>query len=127
MPPEFGAMAVVHYGELRGITGIGGGRPLAAIPFVLARAGALPGDRAGGARKAGGDLKLRIGADAWAELTVFTDFAQVDLDDPVVNLDRFPLFLPEKRPFFLSGLEVFQFGSTGAAQLFFSRRIGLDA
>jgi len=58
---------------------------------------------------------------------VLTDFAQVDLDDPVVNLDRFPLFLPEKRPFFLSGLEVFDFGTAGAAQLFFSRRIGLDA
>ena len=127
MPPEYGAVAALYYGELRGVSGIAGGRPLAAIPYVLLRLEGAPGARAGLAFKAGGDLRLRIGPDAWAELTVLTDFAQVDLDDPVVNLDRFPLFLPEKRPFFLSGLEVFDFGDTGVAQLFFSRRIGLDA
>lgn len=132
MPPEFGPVAAPFYGELRGVKDIGGGRPLAAIPYALARVEGEPGRGVGGgapraAFKAGGDLRMRIGPDAWAELTVLTDFAQVDLDDAVVNLDRFPLFLPEKRPFFLSGLDLFDFGTLGAAQLFFSRRIGLDA
>ena len=51
----------------------------------------------------------------------------MDLDDPLINLSRFPLFLTEKRPFFLSGLNIFEFGQRGAAQPFFSRRIGLDS
>ena len=62
----------------------------------------------------------------WGEFTAFTDFAEVDLDDSLINLTRFPLFLPEKRPFFLSGIDVFSFGDSGAYQLFYSRRIGLD-
>ncbi|MEM9863739.1 MAG: DUF5916 domain-containing protein, partial [Myxococcota bacterium] len=63
---------------------------------------------------------------AWGEVTLLTDFAQVDLDDPAINLNRFPLFFPERRPFFLTGLDVFEFGAEGIAQPFFSRRIGLD-
>ena len=66
---------------------------------------------------------MRVATDSWLEITTLTDFAQIDLDDPVVNLSRFPLRLAEKRPFFLSGLEIFNFNSP---MLFFSRRIGLD-
>ncbi|MDP6944049.1 MAG: DUF5916 domain-containing protein, partial [Myxococcota bacterium] len=59
------------------------------------------------------------------DLTLNTDFAQVDLDNQVVNLGRFGLFLPEKRDFFLSNMELFQFGFGGLAQLLHTRRIGL--
>jgi len=59
------------------------------------------------------------------DLTLNTDFAQVDLDDQVTNLDRFSLFLPEKRDFFLSSMELFQFGIGGLAQLLHTRQIGL--
>lgn len=128
MPPEFGPYSAQHYGDLAGIDGMGAGAPLALVPYVLARhPGTLIHVGDGLDLRAGGDARLRIGEDIWSELTVLTDFAQVDLDDAVNNLDRFPLFLPEKRPFFLSGLDVFDLGASGEAQLFFSRRIGLDA
>lgn len=118
MPPEYGPVSAAHYGAIRGLKDMASGTPVSLIPYVLAT---HPNEL-----KAGGDAKIRIAEDLWGELTVFTDFAQVDLDDPVVNLDRFALFLPEKRPFFLAGLDVFDFGVSGATQLFFSRRIGLD-
>ena len=125
LPPEFGSQSALHYGELRGLRGIGGGQPVALMPFVLGAYERVAGAEDGEVR-VGGDARLRIGDDVWTELTVLTDFAQVDLDDPVVNFDRFQLFLPEKRPFFLTGLDVFEFGEPQRVQLFYSRRIGLD-
>ena len=58
------------------------------------------------------------------DLTVNTDFAQVESDAVEVNLDRFNLFYPEKRPFFLEGRKILSFEALGADQLFYSRRIG---
>ena len=125
MPPEMGAFSALHYGELLGVRGLGGGRPLVMIPFLLGRYLHEPsGDTYTPA--VGGEVRLRVADDVWAEATVLTDFAEVDLDDQRVNLDRFPLFFPERRPFFLSGVDVFEFGEPGVAQLFFTRRIGLD-
>ena len=124
MPPQFGAVSALYYGHLEGLEGVAGGTPLTLIPYVLT---GYDGPQDDLQLKAGGDLRVRFGDDTWSELTLFTDFAQVDLDDPVVNLNRFALFFPERRPFFLSGLEVFEFGATGLSQIFFTRRIGLDA
>jgi len=126
LPPEFGAASALHYGDLDHIEGLGGGRSLIVMPYVLA---GWPGRDAWNLEiepKAGGEIRLRLADDVWGELTLLTDFAEVDLDSQVVNLDRFPLFFPERRPFFLSGLDVFQFGALEEAQLFFTRRIGLD-
>ena len=71
-----------------------------------------------------------------ADLTLNTDFAQVEVDEQQVNLTRFNLFFPEKRDFFLENLGVFAFAGRASAglaagtgdtpYLFFSRRIGLD-
>ncbi|MEM1418357.1 MAG: carbohydrate binding family 9 domain-containing protein, partial [Myxococcota bacterium] len=136
IPVEFGAVSAIHYGDLEGIEGIAGGRPLILVPFALAgwreddeRRFPFNADDSAGPLNlgAGLDARLRIGVDSWAELTVLTDFAEVDLDDPTINLDRFPLFFPERRPFFLTGLDVFDFGAEGVAQPFFTRRVGLDA
>ena len=66
-------------------------------------------------------------ADLTLDLTVNTDFAQVEADEQQVNLTRFPLFFPEKRPFFLENAQLFQLGQPQAVDLFFSRRIGLSA
>jgi hypothetical protein len=49
------------------------------------------GDQAGG--RVGGEVRAYIGEGTWAELSVLTDFAQVDLDNALLNLTRFPLFL----------------------------------
>ena len=60
------------------------------------------------------------------DATYRTDFAQVEVDEQQVNLDRFNLFFPEKRPFFLENAGTFAVGVPGQVQLFFSRRIGIS-
>ena len=73
------------------------------------------------------DVKWGVRADLTLDVTVNTDFAQVEADVQQVNLTRFPLFYPEKRPFFLENAQVFQLGQPQAVDLFFSRQIGLSA
>jgi hypothetical protein len=124
MPPEFGATSALHYGRLSGLRDLAGGRPMTLIPFALASY--VPKDASPWTASLGGDARLRLGEDVWSELSILTDFAQVELDAPVINLNRFPLFFQERRPFFLAGVEVFEHGAAGFAQLFFTRRIGLD-
>jgi hypothetical protein len=79
---------------------------------------------------AGLDLKSEIVPGLVLDLTLNTDFAQVEVDDEQVNLTRFSLFYPEKREFFLENAGIFDVGFTGGFgpppyQLFFSRRIGI--
>jgi hypothetical protein len=73
----------------------------------------------------GADIKYSITPSVTLDLTYNTDFAQVEVDQQQVNLDRFNLFFPEKRPFFLENAGQFTVGSPGEADLFFSRRIGI--
>lgn len=73
----------------------------------------------------GGDVKFSVTPSLTLDLTYNTDFAQVEVDDQQVNLDRFNLFFPEKRPFFLENAGLFSVGSPGEVDLFFSRRIGI--
>ena len=74
----------------------------------------------------GVDLKYSVTPSMTLDLTYNTDFAQVEVDDQQVNLDRFNLFFPEKRPFFLENAGLFTVGSPGEIDLFFSRRIGIS-
>ena len=76
-------------------------------------------------QRIGGDAKVGINQSLTLDLTVNTDFAQVEVDDQQVNLTRFSLFFPEKRAFFLENAGTFSVGSSRSAELFFSRRIGL--
>ena len=78
-------------------------------------------------RNVGLDVKWGVRPNLTADFTLNTDFAQVEADDEQVNLTRFDLFFPEKRPFFLENASVFQFGAPQQVDLFFSRRIGLSA
>ena len=71
------------------------------------------------------DVKYSITPSLTLDLTYNTDFAQVEVDEQQVNLDRFNLFFPEKRPFFLENAGQFTVGSPGEVDLFFSRRIGI--
>ena len=102
---------------------------------------------------AGLDAKIGIGAGLTLDLTLNTDFSQVEADVQQVNLTRFSLFFPEKRDFFLENSGIFRFGPPESRQrrafrssfglaagggvrggqsrgndllLFFSRRIGLS-
>ncbi len=86
------------------------------------------------------DAKYGINANMTADLTINTDFAQVEVDEQQVNLTRFPVVFPEKRDFFLEGRGTFEFArasgqagfsgqtsiSNNAPQVFFTRRIGLN-
>ena len=82
------------------------------------------------------DVKYGVTQNLVADLTVNTDFAQVEADEQQVNLTRFSLFFPEKREFFLENQGIFAFGGarsvgargggTDVPVLFYSREIGLD-
>ncbi len=76
---------------------------------------------------AGIDAKYGITPSLTLDLTVNTDFAQVEVDEQRTNLTRFPLFFPEKRPFFLENAGTFAAGTPQAVDLFFTRRIGIDS
>jgi hypothetical protein len=75
------------------------------------------------------DVKYGVTQSLTADVTVNTDFAQVEADELQVNLTRFNLLFPEKRDFFLENRNTFQFGGDGADTpvFFYSRRIGLNA
>ncbi|MBU6366310.1 MAG: carbohydrate binding family 9 domain-containing protein, partial [Gemmatimonadetes bacterium] len=75
----------------------------------------------------GGEIKYGVTPALTLDLTANTDFAQVEVDDQRVNLTRFPIFFPEKRPFFLENAGVFSAGTPQAVDLFFTRRIGIGA
>jgi hypothetical protein len=76
--------------------------------------------------EAGGDIKYGLTSNMVLDLTINTDFAQVEADDEQMNLTRFELYLPEKRPFFLERASIFDLNLGGSNTLFYSRRIGLS-
>lgn len=84
------------------------------------------GSRREYAREVGLDVRYALSSNLTLDVTANTDFAQVEADDQQVNLDRFPLFFPEKRRFFQEGSGLFDFVMGGGTRLFHSRRIGLS-
>jgi hypothetical protein len=105
-------------------------RNLKFIPYVLGRAtkdfnAPIPDLETKYSPDFGADVKYSITPAVTLDLTYNTDFAQVEVDAQQINLDRFNLFYPEKRPFFLENAGQFAVGATGETDLFFSRRIGL--
>jgi hypothetical protein len=75
----------------------------------------------------GMDVKYSVTPSLTLDLTYNTDFAQVENDEFQINLDRFSLFLPEQRPFFLENAGQFAVGAPREVELFFSRRIGISS
>jgi len=101
-------------------------RNLKFTPYVLGqtrRGGELSGTETDS--EVGFDVKYSITPSLTLDLTYNTDFAQVEADEQQVNLDRFNLFFPEKRPFFLENAGQFEVGNGAEVELFFSRRIGI--
>ncbi len=76
--------------------------------------------------KIGGDVKFAISSSLNLDLTINPDFSQVEVDRQITNLDRFELFFPEKRQFFLENADLFANYGYSTVRPFFSRRIGLD-
>jgi hypothetical protein len=107
-------------------------KPYASASLTTDRAARVPFSNDLG-RGAGFDVKYGLTRGMTADLTVNTDFAQVEEDQQQINLTRFNLFFPEKRDFFLEGQGIFDFGgqtsqraSSSVPMPFFSRRIGLS-
>ncbi len=76
-------------------------------------------------REAGLDVKYVLSPNFTLDVTVNTDFAQVEADNFQANITRFSLFFPEKRQFFQERAGVFSFPTSGLSNLFYSRTIGL--
>jgi len=76
---------------------------------------------------AGIDAKVILSTSMNLDLTVNPDYSQVEVDRQVTNLDRFELFFPEKRQFFLENSDLFAKLGNDYIRPFFSRRIGLDS
>lgn len=104
-------------------------RNLKMIPYVLgqvSRGGDLSASNHYD-QELGIDIKYSITPSLTLDFTYNTDFAQVEVDEQQVNLDRFSLFFPEKRPFFLENADQFSVGNSQEVELFFSRRIGISS
>ena len=118
---------VSRAGTLRGIAPPSQ-RNLQVTPYVLGqwqRGGTLSGTESD--YEAGVDVKYSITPSLTLDLTYNTDFAQVEADEEQLNLDRFNIFFPEKRPFFLENAGQFSVGNGEEVEMFFSRRIGIAA
>jgi hypothetical protein len=76
-------------------------------------------------RDFGADAKVAVTSSLNLDLTVNPDFSQVEVDRQVTNLDRFELFFPERRQFFLENGDLFSNFGYATIRPFFSRRIGL--
>jgi len=126
LPIQFDLMRVSMAGALTGLD-LPGQRNLKLVPYALGearrRGAASPDSKYFG--DVGLDAKYSVTPSLTLDATVNTDFAQVEVDEQQINLDRFNLFFPEKRPFFLENAGLFAVGSSGEAEVFFSRRIGI--
>ncbi len=119
------------YGHLEGVRDITPGNRLELLPYVLSRGEFVdPGpnpfrtDRETSI-EAGVDLRYRVTSDLTLSATINPDFGQVEVDPAVINLTVYETRFDEKRPFFIEGSEIFDFGrNTSGGQLFYSRRIG---
>ena len=125
LPRQFRLHRLSLAGELQGIE-VPPQRNLTLTPYVLGEALRRTDDtKTTALGDFGADLKYSITPSVTLDLTYNTDFAQVEVDDQQVNLDRFNLFFPEKRAFFLENAGLFSVGQPGQLEVFFSRRIGI--
>ena len=123
---------VPRFGQLVGLQDIHQGNRLELLPYTLGRASYVdPGANVlrsdhDYAASAGLDLRYRVASNVTLNAAVNPDFGQVEVDPAVVNLGVYETFFEEKRPFFVEGNEIFNFGADGTSggRLFYSRRIG---
>ena len=135
---EYTLTRVSLAGTMTGIAEVNRGMDLRVTPYVLSggrqdrTAGGLDGSGFDGSGfgDVGLDVKYGLASGFNLDVTLNTDFAQVEVDEQQVNLTRFPLFFPEKRDFFLENAGMFNVGAASGfsrlADLFFTRRIGLS-
>jgi hypothetical protein len=129
-----------RFGHVTGLRAPRHRRSVELLPYVLARGSFVqplqPGspfeDRRSGNVRVGGDVKALLTSTLTLDATINPDFGQVEVDPAVVNLSQFEVFFSEKRPFFVEGSGLFDFGefschfcsNVSTIQPFYSRRIG---
>lgn len=138
-PMEREANGIVSFfGELHGISGLRPPRHLEVLPYSVASVTRAPKPKADNPffhasdtyGAVGADFKYGLTSNLTVSGTLNPDFGQVESDPSVVNLSAYETFLPEKRPFFVEGADIFNFGigigdgDLGNESLFYSRRIG---
>ncbi len=119
------------FGHLVGLENPDPGQRLEVLPYVVARSERID-QRSNPFRSnvenvasGGVDLLYRVTSDFALNATFNPDFGQVEVDPAVINLSVYETRYEEKRPFFIEGSEIFDFGrNTSGGQLFYSRRIG---
>jgi hypothetical protein len=129
--PKSEAGGIPTYGHLVGLRDIQPGNRLEVLPYAVARLERIePGPNpfrtdSETFGSAGVDLLYRVTSDFALNASVNPDFGQVEVDPAVVNLTVYETFFEEKRPFFIEGSEIFDFGrNTSGGRLFYTRRIG---
>jgi len=132
---------VSHFATLTGFENISGSGKVEILPYITGRAEYLQfedgdpfSDGSSYIPGAGADLKMGVGSNLNLNATINPDFGQVEIDPAVINLSDVETFFDEKRPFFIEGSTIFNFGYGGArnywgfnwggADFFYSRRIG---
>ncbi|MBI4164867.1 MAG: carbohydrate binding family 9 domain-containing protein [Acidobacteria bacterium] len=129
VPRAFDIQRVSLAGEMRGVEAKFR-RSLQIVPFIM---GGVQQDYTHDPAvkkytpEVGFDAKYTLTSSLTLDFTLNTDFAQVEVDEEQVNLTRFDLFFPEKRPFFLENSGYFTVGTPQEVEMFFSRRIGIDS
>ena len=123
----FGITKVSESGALTGISDIGSGRLFIIKPYGLVQYDKETGQNPAFPLTGGLDIKYGIRSNLVLNLTGNTDFSATDVDQEHVNLTPFPIYVPEKRQFFLENAGVFDFPLGDQDQLFFSRQIGIDS
>lgn len=141
MVPKTESGFVSRFAELHGINGIKSKQRVEFLPYVLQKASYLQHDSNDPFYKsniyettAGLDIKIGLGSNLNLDATINPDFGQVEVDPAVLSLSAFETFYDEKRPFFIEGADIFNFGFMGAnnnwsfnfgvPELFYSRRVG---
>lgn len=122
----FGFWRVSQAGRLEGFTRIESGRLLVIKPYALAGAQALEGQPWNALHTGGVDIKYGLSNNLIAVGTINTDFSDADVDQQQFNLTPNPIFIPEKRRFFLEDSDVFNFLLWNQDLFFFTRQIGID-
>lgn len=128
IPRQFQLFALAFNGILEWNQSPGNpGSNISVIPFVATRNARnhLEGTDAESSLAVGGDVKIAITPSLNLDLTVNPDFSQVEVDVQQTNIDRFEIFFPERRQFFLENADLFANFGFDNARPFFSRRIGV--
>jgi len=123
---------VSQLGDLVGLDGLAAPRRLEVAPYAVLKNVPRPGFERDQQYAGGADIKYGITSNITVDATVNPDFGQVEADPSEVNLTSFETFFQERRPFFVEGTGIFNFGvncsivNCSGEGLFYSRRIGRD-